>query len=175
MKTGLFALSLLALAACGGDDAEAEGAGGIDTKDVKGDIDLMGAKGNSLSYHHNGKDAVEAYKIELGDKAELMIFPDDQSFEEIKGELERKTESSFYEIEITASEKDFISWEEKKTPFGAEKKEEKTGYGFIRIVKKDDKMNYVLESSGETPLDPIWSKEDAEKLMKIAKSFVPKG
>ena len=170
-KIGLLSITVLALTACGSGEAE-EGAGSIDTGDVKGEIDLMGASGQDLNYNYNGKDC-KAYKVELNDGAEMIIFPNDRNFEEQKGEIERKTKSSFYDIEIINSEEDCIFWKETKTPWGKEKKAEKTGYGFIRFVKKDDAMNYILESNGETPLDPIWSREDAEKLLKIAKSFKP--
>jgi len=176
MKTGLFALSLLALASCGGNDAESEdAAGGIDTKDVKGDIDLMGAKGGELNYSYNGQ-ACKAYKVEIGETAELIIYPSTKSIDEETGDIERRVKSSFYDVEIINDKDDFIFFKETKTPWNSEDKEaEKPGYGFIGVVKKDDKTNYILKSSGENPLDPIWSKADAEKLLKIAKSFRAKG
>lgn len=173
IQTGLLSLAVLALTACGSDDAEAGASGGIDTEDVKGDIDLMGANGGSLNYSYNGNDS-EAYKVNIGDGAEMIIFPNDVTFEDEKAKIEKKTESSFDNVEIISSTEDCVFFKETKEPFGGDS-EAKTGYGFIRIVKKDDKTNYVLESNGETPLDPIWSKEDAEKLLKIAKSFKPKG
>lgn len=170
-KTALFSLSILTLAACGEDEAASDG--GIDTGDVKGDIDLMGADGGPMNYSLNGESS-KAYRVQIGDEAEFTIFPFDKSFEEEKEKIERKTESSFDDVEIISSTDDCIFWKETKVPFGVDEKEEKTGYGFIRIIKKDDKINYVLESNGKTPLDPIWKKADAEKLLKIAQSFIPK-
>jgi hypothetical protein len=167
-KTALFSLALLSLASCGDEETVAEG--GIDTGDVKGDIDLMGAKGGEMGYHFNGQ-SCKAYKVELNDGAELMIFPDERDFEQATGDIERKMSSSFHDVKILNSGDDFIFFEETRTPIGKDR--EKTGYGFIRVVKKDGKTNYILESNGDTPLDPIWKKGDAEKLLKIAQSFVP--
>ncbi len=172
-RTGFIGLFILGMTACGGgENSEEAASGGIDTKDVKGDIDLMGADGGSLNYSFNGNDC-KAYKVELGDKAEMIIFPNNVSFEEEKEKIERKTESSFDDVEIISVDEDCIFFKETKEPFGGG--EAQTGYGFVRVVKKNDELNYILESNGETPLDPIYSKEDAEKLMKIAKSFKPKG
>lgn len=173
IQTGLLSFAVLALTACGGEtENEKKAAGKIDTKDVKGTIDLMGAEGDKLNYSYNGKDC-KAYKVTIGENAEMIIFPNDVNFEDEKAKIEKKTESSFDDVEIISSTEDCVFFKETKKPFGGDG-EAKTGYGFIRVVKKDDKMNYVLESNGENPLDPIWSKEDAEKLLEIAKTFVPK-
>lgn len=171
-KIGFFSAAVLALSACGDATGES-GAGGIDTGDVKGEIDIMGANGDDLNYNYNGQ-ACTAYKVEIGKTAELIIFPDDKSFEEQNEIFEFSAKSSFNDKEIISSTEDCFFYKETKKPFGGDDKP-KTGYGFIRVVKKNDKTNYLLESSGENPLDPIWDKAEAEKLMKIAKTFIPKG
>jgi uncharacterized membrane protein YkoI len=169
LKTGIFALALVALASCGSEEEVTEG--GIDTADVKGEIDLMGAKGESLNYNYNGNE-YKAYKVELNDSAVLRIFPNNVTFEMAKEEVHTKIKGPFSNIEIISTEGDCIYYKEIKKPFNGDGKE-KTGYGFIRVVKKDDKTNYQIESGGDM-MDPIWNKADADKLLKIAKSFKPK-
>ena len=171
MKIGLLSAAILTLAACG--DAEEVAEGAIDTGDVKGDIDLMDCEGGELNYNYNGQ-ACKAYKVEIGETAELIIFPDDKSFEEQKEIFDHEAKSSFSDMELISSTDDCIFFKKTRKPFGEDESDEKTGYGFIRVVKKNDKTNYLLKSSGENPLEPIWSKADAEKLMKVAKSFKPK-
>ncbi|MFT6501920.1 MAG: hypothetical protein ACJASQ_002045 [Crocinitomicaceae bacterium] len=168
-KTGIFALALIALASCGSDDEVTEGV--IDTADVKGEIDLMGAEGGSLNYNYNGNE-YKAYEVELNDSAVLRIFPNNVTFEMAKEEVHTKIKGPFSNIEIISTEGDCIYYKEVKRPFGGDG-EERTGYGFIRVVKKDAKTNYQIESGGAL-MDPIWNKADADKLLKIAKSFKPK-
>ncbi|NRA10903.1 MAG: hypothetical protein HRT57_02980 [Crocinitomicaceae bacterium] len=169
LKTGLFTLAFAVLASCGSDDADASG---INTADVKGDIDLMGENGHSLNLNNNGEES-KAYQIEIGETAELTIFPSSVTFEEEKEKIEKEVESSFSNVKIISSTADCVYFKEVKKPFMSDG-DEKTGYSFVRVVKKDDKTNYILESSGESPMDPIWSKKEADKLLKIAKSFKPK-
>ena len=170
-KIGLFSAAILALGSCGDSEA-AGGAGGIDTGDVKGDIDLMGADGDELNYNYNGQ-SCKAYQVEIGETAELLIFPDDRSFADHMEKFEHDEKSSFNDMELISSTDDCLFFKKTEKPFNSDEKA-KTGYGFIRVVKKDDKTNYLLKSSGENPIDPIWDKAEAEKLLKIAKSFVPK-
>ena len=162
-------MALVALASCGSDDEVTEGV--IDTADVKGKIDLMGAEGGSFNYNYNGNE-YKAYKVELNDSAVLRIFPNNVTFEMAKEEVHTKIKGPFSNIEIISTEGDCIYYKEVKNPFGGNG-EEKTGYGFIRVVKKDAKTNYQIESGGDM-MDPIWNKADTDKLLKIAKSFKPK-
>ena len=83
LKTGLFTLAFAVLASCGSDDADASG---INTADVKGDIDLMGENGHSLNLNNNGEES-KAYQIEIGETAELTIFPSSVTFEEEKEKI----------------------------------------------------------------------------------------
>jgi len=173
LKIGVFGICLV-LISCGSKDGESEGGVyTIDTKDVKGEIDKTGGSGGSISYNHNGKEC-KAYKIEIGDEAELMVYTDDVAFEDIVEKIEKKVSSTFDDVEIISQDTDCIFFKETKIPFGEGEKEPVDGYGIIRVVEKEGEMNYVLESNGKTPLDPIYDKENADKLLKMAKSFVPK-
>lgn len=124
LKSGLFALALVALAACGSDDSTdsaEEGARGIDTGDVKGEIDLMGAEGGELSYGVSGN-RYKAYKVEINENAEMIIFPTDKSFEEEKGAIERRVASSSYDVEIISAKDGCIFFKETKENFSRDKK-----------------------------------------------------
>jgi len=163
----------LTLTSCGSEDVNGEGGVyTIDTEDIKGEIDKTGGNGGRLSYSHNGKEC-EAYKIEIGDEAELMVYTDDITFEDAVSKIEQKVNSTFDDVEIISQDADCIFFKEIKIPFGEGEKEPVEGYGIIRVVEKDGDMNYVLESNGKTPLDPIYNKENADKLLKMAKSFTP--
>ena len=172
LKIGVFGICLT-LISCGSGDASGEGGiYKIDTKDIKGEIDKTGGNGGRLSFSHNGKEC-EAYKIEIGDEAELMIYTDNVTFEEVVAKIEKKVSSTFDDVEIISQDEDCLFFKETKVPFGEGESEPVDGFGIIRVVEKDGDMNYVLESNGKTPLDPVYSKENADKLLKMAKSFVP--
>ena len=182
LKIFTFPILFLLLSGCNNSDSsnssEATGAKSIATKDVKGELDLMGASGNDLSYSYNGT-SFEAYKIKIGKTAEFIIYPTDKSFEETKTAIEKKTKSSFDKGEIIKVDKDCIFYKESKVPFGKSDEKEgekiaKEGYAFVRVIKKNDTQNYILKSNGDTPLDPIWDQEAAEKLLAIAKTFKAK-
>jgi hypothetical protein len=174
MKTVLFSLAILSFAACGGAE-EKEGEGGptkIDNGDVKGTIELNGADFTDQLNLSNGEGKWKAVKVEITDIAEFTLAPSSISFEEAKAEIEKKAESNMFgKTELISAEGDVIYYKETKKPFKSETDEEKEGYGFIRIVKKPGADFYRIESNGDTPLDPIWSKEDCDKLLKIANSF----
>ena len=170
MKIGMLSAAFLTLAACG-DAEEVAVPGDIDTGDVKGKIDLMGTSGSESNLNYNGTD-FKVYRVEIGETAGFDIVPDKRTFEDTKIAMEKKAEGFFDDLEIISVTEDCIFYKENTKPFNTDE-EEKTGYGFIRVVKKNATQNYVLESEGENPLDPIWSKANAEKLMKVAKSFKP--
>lgn len=170
----LFGITLF-ISACGGESEEKEesspkGNLTIETEDIKGT--LSAPEGASISPGTftttiDGETiTIDQDIVHIGQN-EIVVYKDPESWEKVREDFNILTSMG---VEILQESDGFIFFSQKKVPHMSDSDEEKTGYGFI-LQKDVDGTPIRLQSHGDNPLDPIWDKDNAEKLLKVARSF----
>lgn len=163
-------LALLAgMIACG-EGSEESAAEAIDTGDVKGTIVVGEMKLSKNLNLHNDEGKFNAIKVRDDSDNEFTIYPSKRSIEDIRNEMNKNSFGSSDKYEILKDEKNLLVYEVTSKKFGSD--EMQTGFGFSLIIPAKGK-NYLAESNGETPFDPILDKSKMEALLKVAQSFKP--
>jgi hypothetical protein len=163
-------LALVAgMMACG-DGAEEGAAEAIDTSDVKGTIVVGEMELSKNLQLNNNEGKFNAIKVKDDSDNEFTIYPSERSLEDIRNEMNKSSFGSSDEYEILKDEKNLLVYELTNKKFGSD--EIQKGYGFALIIPAKGK-NYLAESNGETPFDPILDKSKMEALLKVAQSFKP--
>lgn len=160
----VLALGVFFFASCG-DGAAPEVK--LDTKDVKGTINAEGVS-TSMTELHREDGVFEVPNVKFNDNCRLQIAPTSVEFDEAWTKKKQSIENFGGEVKVIEKKDGGVIYEE-KSEFAGKKKQ---GYNFIVVIKGKDK-NYEITGEGETPFDPIASKEDAEKAYNAARTFKP--
>jgi len=158
-------ISLVTLSFTSCSDTGTESNGGtitIDTKDVKGTIEAGNySKSNKLNYNN-----YEGWVIGYGN-SEISIAPSKKTAAEMIENAEKIANriNSFGSEEIISKDDHSVLIKKVKLDFQTKEVKEE-GYVFNVVID-----GIMLVGSGENPLKPISDKSEAERLIKIAKSF----
>ena len=162
MKKMLIAITIITtglLFSCGGGDDDAKGGTlTIDSEGVKGTIEA-GEYKKSNKLHYGKQDA---WVIGYG-TSELAIIPTDKTLADLTKNIE--SENSFGSKKIEFQDETTVLVKEVRMDFKTKEVKEE-GYSFLMVID-----GFMFKGTGENPLMPIKDKAEAEKLIKIAKTF----
>lgn len=154
------------LFSCGGSSNEKESSTlDINTKDVKGTIEAENYNKKTPLYLNNDEGKFEGIVIKY-ENSEISIAPTKRNLEDIIKQRVKK--NSFRATEIVSQDENSVLLKETKFEFKSGEIESE-GYSFSVLID-----GYDIRGKGKIPMEPIANKEDAERLMKIAKTFKKK-
>jgi hypothetical protein len=169
--------AMLLLQSCGGGSESEESAETLklDKNDVKGTIDLPGNTKTIPGSLTTNDGSFKYLVIEMEDENELNIFPGGKNYPVEVSKLEQVgTDGKYEKVEIIEKTENYIFYKHSVHPFGKDTpmEELEDGYGFLLKISGDGK-EYVITCNGPKIGEPVWQKDAAEKLLKIAQTFKP--